>query len=95
MTEQAKHKSTAEKIHDFERDLEKSDFYLSAIIEYGFILYGQSRGGKTSSGHLLSGNALKAVKIAGDDKVVPATSKFREAEIGTTMNSATTVPNFF
>jgi hypothetical protein len=38
---------------------------LSKIIDNGFILYGQTRAGKTATGHILSGNPLKGAKIAG------------------------------
>jgi len=42
---------------------------LSKIIRKGYLVYGQTRSGKTAASHLLSGNALKGVKIGGDEKV--------------------------
>lgn len=67
--DQGERKTTEQLIQDFCRDLEKGDFGLSKLIKYGYILYGQTRSGKTATAHLLSGNALKGIKIGGDDKV--------------------------
>lgn len=82
--DQGEHKTTQELIQDFCRDLEKGDFGLSKLIKFGYILYGQTRTGKTATAHLLSGNALKGVKIGGDEKVETVTSKNRNAKIGNT-----------
>lgn len=67
--------------------MEKGDIGLAEFVDYGYVLYGQTRAGKTATGHLLSGNALKGNKIKGEDMVEVATSKFRKAVIGNTMNS--------
>ena len=50
-------------IMEFTSNLEKGDFGLARLIKYGYILYGQTRDGKTATGHILSGNPLKGVKF--------------------------------
>lgn len=57
---------------------------MNKIIKNGYLLYGQTRSGKTAASHLLSGNALKGVKIGGEEKVENTTSKNKNAKIGNT-----------
>jgi len=54
---------------------------------YGWILYGQTRTGKTATGHFLCGNPLRVVKIGGEDMLENTTSRNIDAKIGNSMNS--------
>jgi hypothetical protein len=68
---------------------------LSEVVENGYILYGDTRAGKTTLGHLLSGGSLRGVKMNGEFMVQATTSKNKNAVIGNTMRSETLVPNKF
>jgi hypothetical protein len=83
------------KIQKFTIDLENGDLATTALILYGFVLYGMTRIGKTATAHLLSGNPLKGFKKGGQEMVDVTTSKNSNSKIGNTMNSETLVPNKF
>lgn len=53
-------------IKKFQKNLEKADLLISHIKKYGIVLYGETKAGKTSTAHLLSGNILSGVKIDGE-----------------------------
>jgi hypothetical protein len=60
---------------------------LSKLILYGFIIYGDTRAGKTALAHVLSKNSIRGVKINGEIMAIPTTAKNKNAKIGNTMNS--------
>ena len=67
--------------------MEIGDFATSALILYGFVLYGMTRIGKTATSHLLAGNPLKGIKKDGQDMVNITTKRNFKAKIGNTSNS--------
>ena len=84
-----------EKIEEFNTNLEKGDLGLSEVVENAYILYGDTRAGKTTLGHLLNGGSLHGIKLNGEFMAQATTSKNRNAKIGNTMRSETLVPNKF
>jgi len=54
---------------------------------YGWILYGQTRTGKTATGHFLSGNPLRVIKVGGEFMLETTTCRNKGAKIGNSMNS--------
>lgn len=82
-------------IEELTSNFEKGDLTISKLIQFGFILYGPTRAGKTSMGHLLSGNPLRGIRINGEDMVETSTSRNKKARIGNSMNSETMIPNSF
>jgi len=67
--------------------LEIGDFATSALILYGFVLYGMTRIGKTATAHLLAGNPLKGIKKDGHEMVDTTTNRNNKAKIGNSSNS--------
>ncbi len=57
------------------------------LIEYGIVLYGQTRDGKTTSAQLICGNPVKGIKFNGKEMVITVTTRNSKAKIGNTTNS--------
>jgi len=62
-------------IKEFTSFLEKGDLTMDKVIRYAWVLYGQTRAGKTSAGHGLSGSPLKGIRIGGEFMVQPTTKR--------------------
>ena len=63
------------------------DLILDNIIDFAYVLYGQSKTGKTATSHLIAGSVLIGKKIHGSMMVEPMTSKHKEAKVGNSGNS--------
>lgn len=81
-------------IEKFSQELEKGDLAISQLIDWGYILYGQTKTGKTATAHFVSGYPLRGFRKDGQDMVDLVTANNKKAEIGNQRNSKTAIPNF-